>query len=148
MAATASSGNGTSPHLAGELFKMMTDVDMVHVPYCGAAPALTDLIAGQAHIYFATAPTVMTTSTRQSSHAAVTTTVRFDALPNIPTVDEFAPGYEASAWYGAGVARNTPSEIVDTLKEMNAALADPRIKTGLLTLAARCSRARPPTLES
>ena len=132
----ASSGNGTSPHLAGELFKMMTGVDMVHVPYRGAAPALTDLIAGQVHVYFATAPTLMDhVSTGNLRLLAVTTATRFDALPNIPTVDDFVPGYEASAWYGVGLPKNTPAEVVDVLnKEINAALADAKIKARLADL--------------
>jgi tripartite-type tricarboxylate transporter receptor subunit TctC len=132
----ASSGNGTSPHLAGELFKLMTGVDMVHVPYRGAAPALTDLIAGQVQVYFATAPTLIDyISTDKLRLLAVTTATRFDALPNIPAVDDFVPGYEASSWYGVGVARNTPAEVVDKLnKEINAALANPNNKTRLADL--------------
>ena len=132
----ASSGNGTSPHLAGELFKMMTGLDMVHVPYRGAAPALTDLIAGQVQVYFATAPTLIDyISTGKLRVLAVTTATRFGALPNIPTVDDFVPGYEASAWYGVGVAKNTPVEVVDKLnEEINAALADPKIKARLADL--------------
>ena len=132
----ASSGNGTSPHLAGELFKLMTGVDMVHVPYRGAAPALTDLIAGQVQVYFATAPTLIDyISTDKLRLLAVTTATRFDALPNIPAVDDFVPGYEASSWYGVGVARNTPAEVVDKLnKEINAALANPKNKARLADL--------------
>jgi tripartite-type tricarboxylate transporter receptor subunit TctC len=132
----ASSGNGTSPHLAGELFKMMTGVDMVHVPYRGAAPALTDLIAGQVQVYFATAPTLIDYSgTDKLRLLAVTTATRFDTLPNIPPVNDFVPGYEASAWYGVGVAKSTRAEVVDTLnKEINAALADPKIKARLAGL--------------
>jgi len=132
----ASSGNGTSPHVAGELFKMMTGVDMVHVPYRGAAPALTDLIAGQVQVYFATAPTLIEyIGTGKLRLLAVTTATRFDALPNIPTVDDFVPGYEASAWYGVGLPKNTPAEVVDVLnKEINAALADAKIKARLADL--------------
>jgi len=132
----ASSGNGTSPHLAGELFKLMTGVDMVHVPYRGAAPALTDLIAGQVQVYFATAPTLIDyISTDKLRLLAVTTATRFDALPNIPAVDDFVPGYEASSWYGVGVAKNTPAEVVDKLnKEINAALANPKNKARLADL--------------
>ena len=132
----ASSGNGTSPHVAGELFRMMTGIDTVHVPYRGAAPALTDLIAGQVQVYFATAPTVLEyIDTGKLRLLAVTTAMPSDALPNIPTVGEFVPGYEASAWYGVGAPMNTPTEIIDKLNsEINAALGDPQIKTRLAHL--------------
>jgi tripartite-type tricarboxylate transporter receptor subunit TctC len=126
----ASSGNGSSPHVAGELFKMMTSVDMVHVPYRGNAPALTDLLGGQVQVYFVTTPaSIEFIRAGTLRPLAVTTTTRSDALPGIPTVGEFVPGYESSAWYGVGVPKNTPAEIVAILnREINAGLADPKIK--------------------
>jgi tripartite-type tricarboxylate transporter receptor subunit TctC len=126
----ASSGTGSSPHVAGELFKMMTGVDMVHVPYRGNTPALTDLLGGQVQVYFVTTPaSIEFIRAGTLRPLAVTTTTRSDALPDIPTVGDFVPGYESSAWYGVGVPKNTPAQIVATLnREINAALADPRIK--------------------
>ncbi len=126
----ASSGNGSSPHVAGELFKMMTGVDMVHVPYRGNAPALTDLLGGQVQVYFVTTPaSIEFIRAGTLRPLAVTTTMRSDALPGIPTVGDFVPGYESSAWYGVGVPKNTPAEIVATLnREINAGLADPKIE--------------------
>ncbi len=126
----ASSGNGSSPHVAGELFKMMTGVDMVHVPYRGNAPALTDLLGGQVQVYFVTTPaSIEFIRAGTLRPLAVTTTMRSDALPGIPTVGDFVPGYELSAWYGVGVPKNTPAEIVATLnREINAGLADPKIE--------------------
>ena len=132
----ASAGIGSGPHVAGELFKMMTGVDMVHVPYRGGGPALTDLIAGQVQVIFPT--TVSSIGYIRAGRLralAVTTATRSDALPDIPTVAEFLPGYEASVWYGVGVPKNTPAEIVDKLnKEINAALADPKMKARLADL--------------
>ena len=132
----ASAGSGSPPHLAGELFKMMTGIDMVHVPYRGAAPALTDLIAGQVQVMFGTLPSSIEHIRAGKLRAlAVTTAARSDALPDVPTVGEFVPGYEASAWYGIGAPKDTPAEIVDKLnKEINAALADPKIKARLADL--------------
>jgi tripartite-type tricarboxylate transporter receptor subunit TctC len=132
----ASSGNGTTPHVAGELFKMMAGVDMVHVPYRGAGPALTDLLGGQVQVMFATMPSSIEYIRAGKLRAlAVTTATRSAALPDIPTVDDFVPGYEASTWYGVGVAKNTPAEVIDKLnKEINAALADPKIKARLADL--------------
>ena len=129
----ASSGNGTSPHVAGELFKMMTGVDMIHVPYRGAAPALTDLLGGQVQAMIAsTAATIPYIKSGKLHPLAVTTSTRLEVLPDIPTVAEFVPGYEASGWFGIGAPRNIPAEIVDKLnKEINAALADPRMKVRL-----------------
>ena len=131
----ASAGNGSPPHVSGELFKMMT-VDMVHVPYRGGGPALTDLLGGQVQVYFPT--TVSSIGYIRAGRLralAVTTATRSDALPDIPTVGEFLPGYEASFWYGVGVPKNTPAEIVDKLNEaINAGLADPTIKAGLADL--------------
>jgi tripartite-type tricarboxylate transporter receptor subunit TctC len=129
----ASSGTGAAAHLAGELFKMMAGIDMVHVPYRGGGPALTDLIAGQVQVYFAT--TVASIEYIRAGRLralAVTTATRSDALPDIPTVGEFVPGYEASYWAGIGAPKATPAEIVEKLnKEINAGLADPKIKARL-----------------
>ena len=132
----ASAGNGTAPHVAGELFNMMAGVDMVHVPYRGGAPALTDLIGGQVQVMFAT-PIVSIEHIRAGKlrPLAVTSATRFGVLPDIPSVGEFLPGYEASVWVGLGAPKNTPTEIVDQLnKEINAGLADPKIKSGLADL--------------
>jgi tripartite-type tricarboxylate transporter receptor subunit TctC len=132
----ASSGNGTSPHVAGELFKMMTGIDMVHVPYRGMAAVLTDLLSGQMQVTFATTTTSIQYIKVGSLRAlAVTTATRSEALPEIPTVAEFVPGYEASALYGIGAPKGTPVEIVEKLnKEINAALADPKINARLADL--------------
>jgi tripartite-type tricarboxylate transporter receptor subunit TctC len=134
----ASSGNGTSPHIAGELFKMMTGVDMVHVPYRGGAPALTDLLGGQVQVSFATTPSSIEFIRAGKLLAlAVTTATRWKGAPDIPIVGEFVPGYEASAWYGVGAPRNTPAEIIDKLsKEVNTALADPKMEARLADLGA------------
>ena len=132
----ASAGIGTAPHVSGELFKMMTGVDMVHVPYRGGAPALTDLLGGQVQVMFATMPASIEYIRAGKLRAlAVTTATRSEALPDIPTVGEFVPGYEASAWYGIGAPKNTPAEIIDKLnKEINAGLADPKMKARLADL--------------
>jgi tripartite-type tricarboxylate transporter receptor subunit TctC len=132
----ASIGIGSSNHVTGELFKMMTGIDMVHVPYRGGAPALTDLIAGQVQVMFI-GPVGSIQYVRDGTlrALAVTTTTRAQALPDIPTVDNFVPGFEASSWFGIGAPRNTPLEIVNTLnREINAGLADPRIKARLAEL--------------
>jgi tripartite-type tricarboxylate transporter receptor subunit TctC len=132
----ASGGTGFASHLAGELFKAMTGVNMVHVPYRGQAPAMTDLLAGQVQVMFD--PVVSSIAHIRAGKLrplAVTTSTRSEALPDIPTVGEFLPGYEASVWFGAGVPKNTPTEIVDRLnKEINGALADPKIKARLADL--------------
>ena len=132
----ASSGNGSSPHMAGELFRIMTGVDMNHVPYRGAAPALTDLLAGQVHVMFPTIPSSIQYVRAGKLHAlAVTTTMRSDAFPEIPTIGDFVPGYESSAWLGLGTPKSTPAEIIDKLnREINAGLADPKIKIRLADL--------------
>jgi tripartite-type tricarboxylate transporter receptor subunit TctC len=128
----ASAGSGSSPRLAGELFKLMTGIDMVHVPYRGGAPAMSDLIAGQVQVMFSNLPAVEYIRAGKLRALAVTTAVRSDELPDVPTVGEFVPGYEASAWYGIGAPRGTPSDIIDRLNsETNAALADPKIKARL-----------------
>jgi tripartite-type tricarboxylate transporter receptor subunit TctC len=132
----ASAGNGSSHHMAGELFKRMTGVDIVHVPYRGSAPALTDLLGGQVQVMFATMPSAIEHIEAGRLRAlAVTTANRSGRLPDIPTADEFVPGYEASAWYGIGAPKNTRAEIIDRLNiEINAALDDPRMKARLADL--------------
>jgi tripartite-type tricarboxylate transporter receptor subunit TctC len=119
-----------------ELFKMMTGVDMVHVPYRGGAPALTDLIGGQIQVMFAVMPEVIEQIRAGRVRAlAVTTAVRTDALPDVPPVGDFVPGFEASYWGGVGAAKQTPEEIVALLnREINAGLADPNIKARLAEL--------------
>jgi tripartite-type tricarboxylate transporter receptor subunit TctC len=125
----ASSGNGTPQHIAGELFKMMTGINMLHVPYRGVAPALTDLFGGQVQVMFnSTPPSVEHIKAGTLRALAVTTATRSDALPDVPTVAEFVPGYEASGWLGVGAPANTPPEIIDRLnREINAGLADPKL---------------------
>jgi tripartite-type tricarboxylate transporter receptor subunit TctC len=132
----ASSGNGTGPHLCGELFKMMAGVNMVHVPYRGGAPAVTDLISGQVQVMFVAMPgAIEHIRAGKLRPLAVTTTMRSEVLPGIPTVGEFVPGYEASVWFGVGAPKNTPADIIDKLnKEINAALADPKIKARFAAL--------------
>jgi len=132
----ASSGNGSSNHLSGELFKMMTGVKMVHVPYRGAAPALTDVIGGQVQLIFsAVTSTIEYIKADKVRALAVTSTTREDALPDVPTVAEFVPGYEASNWWGIAAPKNTPAAIVDKLNnEINAAFADPKMKARLADL--------------
>jgi tripartite-type tricarboxylate transporter receptor subunit TctC len=125
----ASPGNGTSLHVVGELFKMMTGVNMVHVPYRGGGPALTDLLGGQVQVYFTgTVSSIEYIRAGRLRALAVTSATRSDALPDVPTVGEFVPGYEASAFFGIGAPKSTPAEIVDKLnREINEALSDPRI---------------------
>jgi tripartite-type tricarboxylate transporter receptor subunit TctC len=132
----ASAGTGANSHLSGELFKMMAGVDMVHLPYRGQGPALTDLLGGQAQVYFAaTVGSIEYIRTGRLRALAVTTTTRSDVLPDIPTLGEFVPGYEASQWFGVGAPKNTPSQIIDKLNEaINAGLADPKIKARLADL--------------
>jgi tripartite-type tricarboxylate transporter receptor subunit TctC len=132
----ASPGVGNLSHIAGELFKMMAGVDMVHVPYRGSGPALNDLLSGQVQVYF---PTTLSSigyiGDGRLRALAVTAATRSEAPPDIPTVGEFVPGYEASSWYGVGAPKATPAEIVEKLnKEINAALADPKIKARLADL--------------
>jgi len=132
----ASGGIGSAGHLAGELFKMTTGVNMAHVPYRGGVPALTDLLAGRVQVYFSLTPAAIEYVRAGKLRAlAVTTTARSQALPEIPTVGESVPGYEANAWQGIGAPKNTPEEIVEKLnKEINAALADPKMKARLADL--------------
>jgi tripartite-type tricarboxylate transporter receptor subunit TctC len=129
----ASSGNGTSVHLSGELFMAMSGVKMTHVPYRGAAPALTDMIAGQVQVLFDNLPSSIEHIKGGKLRAlAVTTEQRSDALPGVPTVAETVPGYEASAWFGMGAPKDTPPEIIAKLNTaINEALADPNIKARL-----------------
>ncbi len=130
----ASSGHGTMVHISGELFKTMTGVQMLHVPYRGSAPALTDLIGGQVHVDFDNLPASMQHIKSGKIRAlAVTTAERLPMLPDVPTVAETVPGYEASSFYGIAVPKGTPREIVERLnKEVNAALADPRMQARFL----------------
>src|SRR5262249_11060662 len=132
----ASPGTGTGPHIAGELFKMMAGVDMVHVPYRGIAIALSDLLGAQVQVSFASMPSsIQYIRAGQLRALAVVTATRADALPDIPTVAEFVPGYEASSWYGVGAPKNPPSQIIDKLNDaINAGLADPTIKARLAGL--------------
>jgi tripartite-type tricarboxylate transporter receptor subunit TctC len=129
----ASAGIGTLGHVAGELFKMMAGVDMVHVPYRGGGPATNDLLGGQAQLEFAGTPESIGHIRAGTLRAlAVTTATRSDALPEIPTVGEFVPGYEATYWSGIGAPKNTPAEIIEKLnREINAGLADTKIKARL-----------------
>jgi tripartite-type tricarboxylate transporter receptor subunit TctC len=126
----ASSGNGSTIHMSGELFKMLTDINLVHVPYRGGAPALTDLIAGQVQVMFDNIPTCAEqVKSGKLRGLAVTSTTRSEVLPDLPTVADFLPGYEASAWYGIGAPKGTPAEIVERLnKTVNEILADPKVK--------------------
>ena len=132
----ASGGVGSAHHVNGELFRMMAGVNLVHVPYRGAGPALTDLLAGQVQVMFA----FMTSSIEyvragKLRALAVTTATRSEALPDAPPVGDFVPGFEASAWFGVGAPKNTPSQIIDKLNEViNAGLADPKIKARLADL--------------
>ena len=134
----ASSGAGSTIHVSGELFKMMTGIDMVHVPYRGGAPALTDLISGQVQVMFDNVPTSLEfIRAGKLRPLAVTTAARSHVLPDLPTVADFVPGYEASAWYGVGVPKGTPEVIIDKLnKEINAILDDPKAKARFAELGA------------
>ena len=132
----ASAGNGTGPHVAGELFKMMAGVDMVHVPYRGSPPALTDLLGGQVQVMFSPlSSSIEYVRSGKLRALAVTTATRSMALPDLPTVGDFVPGYEASGWFGVGAPRKTPGEIVDRLNnEINAGLADSKLQARLADL--------------
>jgi tripartite-type tricarboxylate transporter receptor subunit TctC len=134
----ASSGNGSTIHMSGELFKMLTGINMVHMPYRGGAPALTDLIAGQVHVMFDNVPTSAEhIKAGKLRGLAVTSTARSEVLPDLPAVADFLPGYEASAWYGLGVPKNTPGEVIDKInKAMNAILADPKSQARFAELGA------------
>ena len=132
----ASPGNGSGPHVAGELFKMMTGIDMVHVQYRGSPPALTDLLGGQVQVMFSPLSSSIEYVRGGKLRAlAVTTATRSEALPDLPTVGDFVPGYEASGWFGIVAPAKTPVETVDKLnKEINAGLADPKLKARLADL--------------
>jgi tripartite-type tricarboxylate transporter receptor subunit TctC len=132
----ASAGNGGPQHVAGELFMLMTGVDMIHVPYRGSTPGLTDLLGGQVQVMFdVIAASIGHIRAGRLRALAVTTATRSDVLPDVPTVGEFVPGYEASAWTGLGAPKGTPAEIITTLnREVNAALADPTLRTRITDL--------------
>jgi tripartite-type tricarboxylate transporter receptor subunit TctC len=132
----ASGGNGSSGHMAGELFSVMAGVKMVHIPYRGQGPAFSDLLGDQVQVLFATTPgTTDYIRTGKLRALAVTSMLRAEVLPELPTVGDFVPGYEASQWYGIGAPKNTPAEIIQKLnREINAALADPRMKARLADL--------------
>ena len=133
----ASAGSGTPQHVAAELFKLMTGVEMVHVPYRGAAPALTDLIGGQVQVMFDNMTSSLVYIRAGKLRAlAVTTATRSEALPDIPTVGDFVPGFEASAQFGLGAPKNTPVEVIEKLNhEINAGLTDPKMKARIADLA-------------
>jgi tripartite-type tricarboxylate transporter receptor subunit TctC len=126
----ASAGNGSAPHLAGELFKMMAGVNLVHVPYRGQGPALSDLLGGQVQVLFAATPgTTDYITTGKLRALAVTTAARAEVLADLPTIGTFIPGYEASQWYGIGAPKATPADIIEKLnREINAGIADPGMK--------------------
>ena len=131
----ASAGNGTGPHLAAELFKMTAAIDMPHVPYRGEGPATTDLLGGQVQALFGTLAAIEYIKAGRLRALAVTTATRSPALPDIPTLSDFLPGYEVSFWSGFGAPKNTSSEIIDKLnREINAGLADPAMKTRIASL--------------
>jgi tripartite-type tricarboxylate transporter receptor subunit TctC len=132
----ASGGIGSTGHVSGELFKAMAGVNLVHVPYRGGGPAVSDLLGGQVQLYFASTPaSIEYIKAGRLRALAVTTATRSELLPDVPTVGEFVPGYEASAWYGLGAPKATPADIVDKLnREINAALADPKMKARLADL--------------
>jgi len=134
----ASSGNGSTIHMSGELFKMMAGINMVHVPYRGGAPALTDLMGGQVQVMFDNVPTSAEhIKAGKLRGLAVTSTEPSEVLPDLPTVAEFLPGYEASAWYGLAVPRSTPGEVIDRInKATNAILADPKAQARFAELGA------------
>ena len=136
MLTMASSGAGTPSHVFGELFKFMTGVNLVHVPYRGAALAVTDLLAGQVQVFFDPIPnSIGYIRAGKVRPLAITSATRSEALPDVPTVSEFVPGYEASFWFGVGAPKATPAEIVEKLnKEINAALADHKVKARLADL--------------
>jgi tripartite-type tricarboxylate transporter receptor subunit TctC len=132
----ATNGNGSGSHMPGELLKMMTGVDLVHVAYRGTGPALIDLIGGQVQVMFGSMPgTIEYIRAGKLRPLAVTTETRSEALPDVPTVSEFVPGYEASSWYGVGVPKKTPAEIVNKLNQViSGALDDPKMKARLADL--------------
>ena len=132
----ASAGTGNATHMAGELFKVMTHIEMTHVPYRGAGPAVTDLLGGQMQVYFGSLPpTIEHIRAGKLRMLAVTTATRFATLPDVPTVAEFVPGFEASQWFAVGLRKSTQAEIVERLNnEINAILADPDMRARLADL--------------
>ena len=131
----ASTGVGSTPHMTGEMFKMMADIDLVHVPYRGGTAVVADLIGGQVQVLFLGTETIEHIRSGKLRAIAVTTTTRLHLLPDIPTVGEFLPGFEASVWFGIGAPRNAPPDIIEKLnKEINAALADPKLRARLAEL--------------
>jgi tripartite-type tricarboxylate transporter receptor subunit TctC len=141
----ASAGTGSPVHVAGELFMMTTGIKLVHVPYRGSAPAITDMLGGQMQVIFDTVPTSLEhIRAGKLRPLAVTTTKRLDALPDVPTVADFLPGFEASAWQGLCAPKGTPAGIIDRLnKEVNAAVADPKMKGQLEDLSLRVMSGTP-----
>jgi tripartite-type tricarboxylate transporter receptor subunit TctC len=134
----ASAGNGSTIHMSAELFKMMAGVDLVHVPYRGGAPALTDMLGGQVQVMFDNLPTSLEhVRAGRLRPLGITSARRSELLPDVPTVADFVPGYESSAWYGVGAPKGTPVEIIDRLNsEINAILAEPRMKTRVAEMGA------------
>ncbi len=134
----ASSGNGSTIHMSAELFKMMVGADLVHVPYRGSAPALTDMLGGQVQVMFDNLPTSLEhIRAGKLRPLAITSATRSELIPDVPTVADFVPGYESSAWYGVGAPKGTPAEIIDKLnKEINATLADPKAKARIAEMGA------------
>jgi len=145
MVNMASVGVGTPPHLAGELFKVMTGINMVHVPYRGSAPAITGMIGGQVQVLFDAVPSSLAHIQSGALRAlAVTTAVRSGVLPDLPTVADTVPGYEASTWFGVGVPKGTPTEVIEKLnREINAGLADPTVKARLAEVGTSVFSATP-----
>ena len=135
----ASSGSGTSVHLSGELFKSMTGCNMTHVPYKGAGPALTDLIGGQVHVLFDNLPSsIGHIKGGKLRPLGVTSEQREPSLPQVPTVGETVPGYEATAWFGIGMPKNTPRDVIEKINaEINRALADPKMRERLAELGGK-----------
>jgi tripartite-type tricarboxylate transporter receptor subunit TctC len=141
----ASAGIGNTTHVAGELFMMLTGTKFTHVPYRGGAPAVTDLISGQVQVYFdGVSGSLDHVRSGRLRALGVTTAERADVLPNVPSIAEFVPGYEAGGWYGIGVPKNVPAEVVDKLnREVNASLADAKLKTRLADLGYATSGSSP-----
>jgi tripartite-type tricarboxylate transporter receptor subunit TctC len=141
----ASAGIGNTTHVAGELFMMLTGTRFTHVPYRGGAPAVADLIGGQVQVYFdGVSGSLDQIRSGRLRALGVTSAKRADVLPDVPSIAEFVPGYEAGGWYGIGVPKNVPAEIVDKLnREINASLADPRLKTRLADLGYATSGSSP-----
>jgi tripartite-type tricarboxylate transporter receptor subunit TctC len=146
----ASAGIGNTTHVAGELFMMLTGTKFTHVPYRGGAPAVTDLLGGQVQLYFdGVSGSLDHVRSGRLRALGVTTAERADVLPDVPTIAEFVPGYEAGGWYGIGVPKNVPAEIVDKLnREINASLADPKLKTRLADLGYTTSGSSPAAFAS